>query len=110
MQKGLTAFQLKLIAITAMLIDHLAWYYVDLDTGLGQLLHMVGRLTAPIMCFFIAEGYRHTGPCAAMRGWRYLPSFAASFTLQSRSRGAVSVECHSTPHRSSSHSLPGDDS
>ncbi|MGI6149943.1 MAG: protein TraX [Firmicutes bacterium] len=60
MQKGLTAFQLKLIAITAMLIDHLAWYYVDLDTGLGQLLHMVGRLTAPIMCFFIAEGYRHT--------------------------------------------------
>jgi len=59
-EKGLTGFQLKLIAVTAMLIDHIAWAFVPLETGLGQIMHFVGRITAPTMCFFIAEGYRHT--------------------------------------------------
>ncbi|MBP5266728.1 MAG: diguanylate cyclase, partial [Lachnospiraceae bacterium] len=27
---------------------------------LGQAMHIFGRFTLPIMCFFIAEGYRHT--------------------------------------------------
>lgn len=58
----LTANQLKLIAILAMTVDHLVWtlwpgyrteWYV-----IG--LHILGRLTAPIMWFFIAEGYHHT--------------------------------------------------
>lgn len=59
---GLNANQLKLIAIIAMTVDHLAWtvwpgyrteWYV-------VALHILGRLTAPIMWFFIAEGYHHT--------------------------------------------------
>lgn len=60
MRKGLTGFQLKLIAIAAMLIDHVAWAFVDTGTSIGQLMHFVGRITGPTMCFFIAEGYRHT--------------------------------------------------
>lgn len=52
--------QLKLIAICAMVCDHVAWGFVEFYTPLGQILHIIGRLTVPIMCFFIAEGFRHT--------------------------------------------------
>lgn len=61
-KKGLNANQLKLIAITAMTLDHLTW---TLYPGYSKewfviLLHIIGRLTAPIMWFFIAEGYHYT--------------------------------------------------
>ena len=68
MTKGLSAFQLKVIAIVAMLIDHIAWAFVPLDTFLGQAMHFVGRTTAPTMCFFIAQGYKHTRSLPAT--WR----------------------------------------
>lgn len=60
--KGLNANTLKLIAIVAMTLDHLTW---TLFPGYSTewyviLLHIIGRITAPIMWFFIAEGYYHT--------------------------------------------------
>jgi len=60
--KGLNANQLKLIAIIAMTIDHLTW---NICPGYSTVwwvvaLHVIGRLTAPIMWFFIAEGYHYT--------------------------------------------------
>lgn len=57
---GMSAYVLKMIAILAMLIDHIAWAFVPIGSVLGQVMHLIGRLTAPIMCFFIAEGYYHT--------------------------------------------------
>lgn len=62
MDKGLNANQLKLIAIVAMTIDHLTW---TLWPGYSKVwwviaLHVIGRITAPIMWFFIAEGFHHT--------------------------------------------------
>lgn len=51
---------LKIIAIIAMVVDHTAWGFVDFYSPLGQCLHIIGRLTIPIMCFFIAEGYKKT--------------------------------------------------
>ena len=62
MRKGLTSNQLKAIAILAMTIDHLVWTLCPgYDTRWFVLLaHVIGRLTAPIMWFFIAEGYHHT--------------------------------------------------
>lgn len=54
---SLDRFQLKLIAIFAMTIDHIAWLLVDIATWQGQLMHFVGRLTAPLMCLFLVEGY-----------------------------------------------------
>ena len=60
MEKGLDRTQLKLIAICAMVCDHTAWGFVEFMTPLGQVMHVIGRLTIPIMCFFIAEGFRHT--------------------------------------------------
>lgn len=60
--KGLTANQLKLIAIAAMTLDHVIsvlfpqyptdWWIVA--------CHIVGRLAAPILWYFIAEGYHYT--------------------------------------------------
>ncbi len=52
--------QLKIIAIIAMVVDHTAWGFVDFMSPLGQAMHIFGRLTLPIMCFFIAEGFSHT--------------------------------------------------
>ena len=62
MRKGLNSNQLKLIAIAAMTIDHLTWtLFPGYSTQWYVLLaHIIGRLTAPIMWFFIAEGYHYT--------------------------------------------------
>ena len=60
--KGLNANQLKLIAIIAMTIDHIVWTVCPGYSTVWWvvILHVIGRLTAPIMWFFIAEGYYHT--------------------------------------------------
>ena len=60
--KKLNSNHLKLIAITAMTIDHIAWIsFPGFQTKWYVImLHIIGRLTAPIMWFFIVEGYNHT--------------------------------------------------
>ena len=58
--KGLNGSELKYIAIFAMLLDHIAWLFIPSDTALAIGLHFIGRTTAPIMCFFISEGYHYT--------------------------------------------------
>ena len=64
MFKGLSGNALKVIAIVAMTIDHLAWVgietYEQAETPTQIFLHCIGRLTAPMMIFFVAEGYHHT--------------------------------------------------
>lgn len=62
MKNGLSSNQLKAIAIVAMTLDHLVWtLFPGYDTRWFVLLaHIIGRLTAPIMWFFIAEGYHYT--------------------------------------------------
>lgn len=57
---GLSSDALKLIAVAAMLLDHIAWIFVPFESILGQAMHIIGRITAPIMCFMIAEGYHKT--------------------------------------------------
>lgn len=56
----MNATTLKIIAVIAMIIDHIAWAFVSLDSPLAQLMHGIGRLTFPIMAFFISEGFFHT--------------------------------------------------
>ncbi len=51
---------LQMIAIISMVIDHIAWGFTELSSPVGQAMHVAGRLTIPIMCFFISEGYRKT--------------------------------------------------
>ena len=61
-RKGLNSNQLKLIAIIAMTIDHLTWAIFPGCQTIWYVyaLHIIGRLTAPIMWFFIAEGSFYT--------------------------------------------------
>ncbi len=60
--KKLDANTIKLIAFIAMTIDHITWMvfpgYPKEVTPI--LLHMIGRITCPVMCYFIAEGYHYT--------------------------------------------------
>ena len=62
MKKTLNGNQIKIIAICAMLLDHLAG---TLWPGYGKAwwlicIHLIGRIAAPIMWFMIVEGYTHT--------------------------------------------------
>lgn len=61
-KKFLDSNIIKLIAIIAMTIDHLAWaifpgYSLN---PIAIVMHIIGRITCPIMCFFVAEGYFYT--------------------------------------------------
>lgn len=70
--------QLKVIAIVSMVIDHVAWGFVDFYSPLGQFMHVLGRFTIPIMCFFIAEGFRRTHD---LRQYIYRMTSAAVITI-----------------------------
>ena len=61
-RKGFNANQLKMIAIAAMTLDHvISVVFPNYPKDRWILVcHMIGRLTAPIMWFFIAEGYHYT--------------------------------------------------
>lgn len=44
----------------AMTADHLAWRFLAYDTYLSEWLHFLGRLVAPLMCYFLVVGFYHT--------------------------------------------------
>lgn len=60
MKKTLSCDTIKYIAIMAMLLDHIAWAFLQFDSPTAQVFHFIGRITAPTMCFFIVQGFLHT--------------------------------------------------
>jgi len=54
--KKLTSFDLKLIAIITMTIDHIGYHIFPQV----EVYRIIGRICFPIIAFLIAEGYRHT--------------------------------------------------
>ena len=52
--------QLKYLAALAMLFDHLGYIFISIRTPFGLFCRIFGRLTAPIMCYFLAEGFHYT--------------------------------------------------
>ena len=51
---------LKIIAAAAMLIDHIGWRFYPFINLKAQVFHVLGRITLPIMCLFLTEGYFYT--------------------------------------------------
>lgn len=51
---------IKYLAAAAMLIDHIAAFLLQSESILYMVFRTAGRLTAPIMSFFLAEGFRYT--------------------------------------------------
>jgi len=60
MEKKIDSVYIKWIAIIAMVIDHCAWAFVPTETALACVMHTIGKITGPIMFFFLVEGYHHT--------------------------------------------------
>ncbi len=60
--RGLSGNALKMIAIVCMSADHIAWtVHPGFDrTAWVLVLHGIGRICAPVMWFFVAEGACHT--------------------------------------------------
>ena len=57
--------QIKYIAITAMLLDHMAAFLLTPEkhpalTVLYIIMRTIGRIAAPVMFYFLVEGYVHT--------------------------------------------------
>ncbi len=59
-QKGISGSALKIIAIFAMLLDHIGAVFLGAYTGPYLIFRSIGRIAFPIFCFLLAEGFFHT--------------------------------------------------
>lgn len=56
---GLNGFQIKLLALVLMVLDHIH-YFFSFTGMVPTALSMLGRLSAPLFLFIVVEGYSHT--------------------------------------------------
>lgn len=65
-KSGLSSFQLKIIAMITMLVDHVGCIFFPQYI----ILREIGRISFPIFCFLLVEGFFHTSNI-----WNYLKRF-----------------------------------
>jgi hypothetical protein len=58
MNKGMNGFQLKVLGVVTMVLDHIAEFFLFL--GVPIWFHWIGRIAAPIFLFESSEGFVHT--------------------------------------------------
>ena len=51
---------LKIIAVLSMVADHCAYFLMEPDTPLYDVMRCFGRIAFPVFAFLIAEGFAHT--------------------------------------------------
>lgn len=87
--KILDANAIKLIAIIAMTIDHIAWaIYPGCPLNWKpELMHVIGRITMPTMCFFVAEGFFHTRNVSKYTARMFLFALISHFAYVSEWNG-----------------------
>ena len=59
--------ELKYLVIIAMLIDHIAWAFVPTASLLGQIMHIIGRLTGPTMAYMLADNVTSDAGALALK-------------------------------------------
>lgn len=58
---GISGFELKLIALICMIIDHVGYYFVNsISVNMYTACRIIGRISMPIFLFLIVQGYIHT--------------------------------------------------
>ena len=57
---SLSGSALKVIAVISMVIDHSAYYLMEHETLLYEVMRCFGRIAFPVFAFLIAEGFQHT--------------------------------------------------
>lgn len=58
-KRGLTGFEIKIIAMILMVFDHI-YVYLNYNSNIPIQFKWVGRLVAPLFIFMTVEGYCHT--------------------------------------------------
>lgn len=58
-KKGLDGFQLKILALIFMTFDHIAYFLYGVF-NIPTWFHIIGRISAPLFIFMVAQGVRHT--------------------------------------------------
>lgn len=51
---------IKYLAMVTMLLNHIATIFLESGTPLAEIFLDLGYFTAPVMCFFLVEGYHYT--------------------------------------------------
>lgn len=51
---------IKYLAIIAMLCDHIAMIFLNPNSASYIILRTFGRITGPLMCYFLVEGFKYT--------------------------------------------------
>ncbi len=59
-ERGLTAYEMKYLAMFAMFLDHAAYVFWRPLGSAELLLRVIGRFTFPILAFLLTEGFVHT--------------------------------------------------
>lgn len=59
-KQGVNRNYLKYIAVIAMILDHIAIFFCSTQNIDYYIYRIVGRITCPIMAYFLAEGYVYT--------------------------------------------------
>lgn len=88
-KKFLDSNMIKLIAIAAMTVDHIAWVVFPgySREPVAIIMHIIGRLTCPIMCYCIAEGFRYTRNINKYTARMFIFAFISHFAYMYLSGG-----------------------
>jgi hypothetical protein len=80
-KKGLTGFQIKLIALFLMIFDHVHYFFA-FTNQVPLWFTWIGRVVAPIFIFMVVEGFIHTRNRSKYMGRLYMGSLIMFFSNQ----------------------------